>query len=295
MATYSYECSYSLKERAPRVCVYLRVESVTSYPHGTPIVVVCPVYVPMYINPSLNNQHHPLPQPTIFSTAARYLCLIDSRSRSRSPSIAQQSMPPSRIALLGVIYLAWCLLGAFAFSISFQRNPRFGTPPGSTASAYSPSPSALSNIIPLIDAKPTFASTTSLYGGTGTAETYSWKEEQFEIEIKLAVPPGTSAKDIKFKCASQSIDLRLINATVAGAGGEIVLLDGARKTRGAICVDGTFWSIETLPRSRERQVTVTVEKHFVPESTLPDLLLLPVPPTPAPPPATDGVVRGRWL
>jgi len=37
--------------------------------------------------------------------------------------------------------------------------------------------------------------------------------------------------------------------------------------RGKICVDGTFWSIEG-PQDKEREVTVTIEKHFVPVSSV---------------------------
>ncbi|KAL7538496.1 hypothetical protein ACHAWF_006110 [Thalassiosira exigua] len=48
-------------------------------------------------------------------------------------------------------------------------------------------------------------------------------------------PPGTTAR-----CSSNAVDLRL-------KGGDTTLLDRARKTRGKICVDGTFWSIEGRP------------------------------------------------
>lgn len=119
-------------------------------------------------------------------------------------------------------------------------------------------------------------SRTRLFGGVGVASTYSWNEEQFEIEVKLKVPPRTSAKDIKFRCSSESIDLRLLNCppddNVDGGGdgkvGERVLLDGKRKMRGKICVDGTFWQIESgSSADEEREVTVTIEKHFVPVSS----------------------------
>lgn len=100
-----------------------------------------------------------------------------------------------------------------------------------------------------------------LHGGVGVAESYSWTEEQFEIEVTLAVPAGTSAKDVEFKCASESLDLRLRGGADGGAR---VLLDGARRTRGKICVDGTFWSLEGA--GPDRAVTVALEKHFVPAS-----------------------------
>lgn len=119
---------------------------------------------------------------------------------------------------------------------------------------------------------------TALNGGTGVANTYSWNEEQFEIEVKINVPPRTSAKDIKFKCSSESIDLRLLNNNNANNeddndgntnmkdDNEKVLLDGTRKTRGKICVDGTFWSIEGNP-DKERQISITIEKSFIPISS----------------------------
>ena len=109
-------------------------------------------------------------------------------------------------------------------------------------------------------------SATILYGGEGEADAYSWKEEQFEIEVKLTVPPRTTTKDINFKCSSDSINLLLVNSD-AKDDGNVILLDGARNMRGKICVDGTFWSIEG-PQDKEREVTVTIEKHFVPVSSV---------------------------
>merc|ERR1719253_858410 len=62
------------------------------------------------------------------------------------------------------------------------------------------------------------ASAPPLRSGVGVADTYPWSEEQFEIEVKVAVPAGTTAADVAFKCSSESLDLRL-----RGAG--TVLLD----------------------------------------------------------------------
>ncbi|KAL9179554.1 hypothetical protein ACHAXT_008844 [Thalassiosira profunda] len=86
-------------------------------------------------------------------------------------------------------------------------------------------------------------------------------DEQFEIEVKVSVPPGTAAKDVKFKCSSDAIDLRLCNTDED----EKILLDGTRNMRGKICVDGTFWSLEGSHDNRE--IIVTIEKHFVPVSS----------------------------
>lgn len=86
--------------------------------------------------------------------------------------------------------------------------------------------------------------------------------------MKLSVPTHTLASDIKFKCMSDSIDLRLLSS---GPDEEKVLLDGKRRTRGKICVDGTFWSIDGgnggNGGNTNRTVTVTIEKQFVPVSS----------------------------
>lgn len=123
-------------------------------------------------------------------------------------------------------------------------------------------------------------SLSALNAGVGVASTYSWKEEQFEIELTISVPPQTSAKNIKFKCSSDAIDLRLKNTGAdADAEEEKILLDGKRKMRGKICADGTFWSISDAPISskaaavadgekRSREITIAIEKHFVPVSTI---------------------------
>jgi len=111
------------------------------------------------------------------------------------------------------------------------------------------------------------------------ANTYSWKEEQFEIEVTIPVPPKTSAKNVKFKCSSEGIDLRLNSNDDEEEEGGKILLDGTRKMRGKICVDGTFWSIADATSSSSskavngessnpREITITIEKHFVPASTV---------------------------
>ena len=108
-----------------------------------------------------------------------------------------------------------------------------------------------------------------LFGGVGTAKSYTWTEEQFELEVKLSVPPHTLASDIQFKCMSDSIDLRLRVKDDDVGNKEKVLLDGKRRTRGKICVDGTFWSIDGNNASGDtnRTVTVTIEKQFTPVSS----------------------------
>lgn len=96
--------------------------------------------------------------------------------------------------------------------------------------------------------------TTALNGGYGIATNYTWTEEPFEIEISVEVPPETRAKDVSFKATPTSIDLML---------GDQVLLDGTRKMRGRISLDGTYWVISDSESdsTENRQVTVTIEKN----------------------------------
>lgn len=108
-------------------------------------------------------------------------------------------------------------------------------------------PSAFSRQRPL--------SKTVLNGGYGIATNYTWTEEPFEIEVTVSVPPDTRAKDIVFKATPRSIDLRL-------QGQEEPLLDGSRKMRGRITLDGTYWVIsDSETDTEDRQVTVTIEKN----------------------------------
>jgi len=101
--------------------------------------------------------------------------------------------------------------------------------------------------------------------------------------VTIPVPPKTSAKNIKFKCSSEGIDLRLNNNNNNNGEEEEedqILLDGTRKMRGKICVDGTFWSIADAATttssskvdgeniSNPREITISIEKHFVPASTV---------------------------
>ena len=92
-----------------------------------------------------------------------------------------------------------------------------------------------------------------LFSGYGTARDYTWKEEAFELEVSVQVPADTRAKDVQFTATSTSIDLRL---------GSQVLLDGRRKLRGRVQLDGTYWVISDpeLGPGDHRQITVTIEK-----------------------------------
>ena len=48
---------------------------------------------------------------------------------------------------------------------------------------------------------------TELFGGTGIAKSYTWKEDQFEIELRVKVPKATTARQIKYTPKSRSIHL----------------------------------------------------------------------------------------
>ncbi len=96
---------------------------------------------------------------------------------------------------------------------------------------------------------------TSLFGGIGKATNYSWKEGQYEIELKVKVPKSTTAKQINYKARSKSIHLTL---------GDDVLLDGARELRGMLDLDGTFWSIIDSDEHDGRDVVITIEKLMLP-------------------------------
>jgi hypothetical protein len=98
---------------------------------------------------------------------------------------------------------------------------------------------------------------TNLFGGVGTATNYSWKEGQYEIELKVKVPKSTTAKQINYKARSKSIHLTLGDK-------EEVLLDGSRVMRGMIDLDGTFWSIIDSEEHDGRDVVINIEKLMLP-------------------------------
>lgn len=113
--------------------------------------------------------------------------------------------------------------------------------------------------------------------GRGNARDYSWTEEAFELEVTVLVPKQTRAKDILFKANSTSISLLLANNNEHedDGGANIILLDPARKLRGRVVVDGTYWMISDPERNTDdnkdnddnnrndiRQVTVTIEKRI---------------------------------
>ena len=94
--------------------------------------------------------------------------------------------------------------------------------------------------------------------GYGITENYTWKEEALEIELTVQVPPGTKGSDVHFKPGLTSIDLRVDTTDKEGAPKQLTLLDGSRKLRGRISLDGTYWVFS----DRRRSITVTLEKYF---------------------------------
>jgi hypothetical protein len=105
--------------------------------------------------------------------------------------------------------------------------------------------------------RPCTSSSTLLHGGVGTATSYSWTEEPFELEINFLVPEGTRAKDVVFQALPRSVDLRLTRDD----GSELILLDPKRLMRGRVSTDGTFWEIHDVPETAQRQITVQIEKN----------------------------------
>jgi hypothetical protein len=70
-----------------------------------------------------------------------------------------------------------------------------------------------------------------------------------------SVQHRTALKENKFKCSSNSIDIRLSSDVE-----EHILPDGTRNNRGKIFVNGTFWSITDRDRveNGERQQQINV-------------------------------------
>lgn len=105
------------------------------------------------------------------------------------------------------------------------------------------------------------ASKTTLWDGRGVATNYSWTEDEQEIEVSVKVPRDTRVKDLSFKAKPFSVDLRLRDGPT--------LLDGDRKMRGKVSMDGTFWDIRDADRTSgedgeddHRIVTVFIEKNL---------------------------------
>lgn len=90
--------------------------------------------------------------------------------------------------------------------------------------------------------------------GYGITDDYTWKEEALEIEVTVQLPHGITGKNVHFRPGPTSLDLRVDTPD----GKQLVLLDGKRKLRGRISLDGTYWVFS----DRRRSITVTIEKYF---------------------------------
>ena len=126
--------------------------------------------------------------------------------------------------------------------------------------------------------------------GDGVAQTYTWHEEAFELEISVQVPTATKAKDIRFHATSNFIDLRLLLPSSSNNNSnnnedkkeeeeERILLDKSRPLKGKVAVEGTFWVLsdptvvpvgyddddqneDKKTKTTTRTVTVTIEKQI---------------------------------
>lgn len=106
-------------------------------------------------------------------------------------------------------------------------------------------------------------SSTSIFGGYGIAKNYTWKEEQYEIDLCISVPDGTKGKDIIFKAKAKSIDLRLKAGNDDGS--DKILLDVSREMRGRIDIEDTYWAITDKENGETgRDVILTIEKMIIP-------------------------------
>mmetsp|Transcript_58262 Transcript_58262/g.68038 ORF Transcript_58262/g.68038 Transcript_58262/m.68038 type:complete len:285 (-) Transcript_58262:409-1263(-) len=116
----------------------------------------------------------------------------------------------------------------------------------------------------------------TLNAGSGIADFYRWKEDEYEIEITVPVPSDTRSKDIHFSCTPNTVDLKLVPSNRVENEEELItLLDGKRILKGKIQMDGTFWSINDVEVAIEidfdnnnnytpatgREITVTCEKN----------------------------------
>jgi len=177
--------------------------------------------------------------------------------------------------LLWLAILPWDPVFSFSRSFVFSRFSveKTGTP----RQGYRPSGHSSSSSSSLHS--PITRLTFLRMSGDGIAQTYTWHEEAFEIEVSVTVPKETRAKDIQFKATSTSIDLRLIPRPKNEVGVStkeqlepIVLLDKSRPLRGRVSLDGTFWVLsDPIPSSSPsgvtdgesyRRVTVTIEKQI---------------------------------
>ena len=121
--------------------------------------------------------------------------------------------------------------------------------------------------------------TSSVLGmsGDGIAQSYTWHEEAFELELSVEVPNETKAKDLQFHATSNFIDLRLLLPSGNNKKEERILLDKSRPLKGKVSVEGTFWVLsdpfvvpvgnddaqdEEQKTKTTRTVTVTIEKQI---------------------------------
>jgi len=76
--------------------------------------------------------------------------------------------------------------------------------------------------------------------------------------LTVQVPPNTKGKDVHFKPGLTSLDLKVDTIDRNGKPVQKTLLDGNRKLRGRLSLDGTYWVFS----DRRRSITITLEKYF---------------------------------
>ena len=122
-------------------------------------------------------------------------------------------------------------------------------------------------------------SSSVLYYGTGIAETYSWEEDDYEMEITVKAPIGTESKDVVFWATSTSVHLSIVipdnenGDTNTGDKGKVsllkaitnppktkTLLDGKRFMKGSIDIDGTYWTLSEEENDQHREIVINIEK-----------------------------------
>ncbi|KAL3811435.1 hypothetical protein ACHAXA_007590 [Cyclostephanos tholiformis] len=190
------------------------------------------------------------------------------RRRKRQQQRRHQHPMRTNDSTRGLVRLVRLVVAVVAVVVVVSRLPFNGGGACAFTSSYSSSIAARGKSYNVHESP----SITALHGGYGIADSYSWNEDQFELEVRVTIPHDASASDLTFVCSSDRIDLRL---------GSRVLLDGKRRMRGKICVEGTYWSIDDDGDDGDgggggdgtggdgkanRTVTVTIEKHFVPTS-----------------------------
>ncbi|CAN0420090.1 unnamed protein product [Pylaiella littoralis] len=88
-------------------------------------------------------------------------------------------------------------------------------------------------------------------GGTGDTEFYSWTETDSDIEVRVALPPGTAAKSVQLSVTKTALTLGL-------KGREGPVLKGSLK--GKVLADESHWTMEEMEDTGEKVLYLCLEK-----------------------------------